>query len=244
MTFALVAVGAFVAACVQATSGLGFALILTPVLFALMSPVGAILTTTGLGIVLNVLVLFAERRRLSVAWSEVVPILAAAAPGSVLGLLLLRALPKPVLQIVVGIAVIAAALLRLRGHLRVHAHGAWQRAALGFTTGTFSTSTGVSGPPVALWLSSVGLQATAVRDSLSATFLGLGILTAVTLLPVIGDAHVGLSVLVAAVASVVAGHAIGSRLFARLTTNRFELLLLAIIFVAGATSLALGVDSL
>jgi uncharacterized protein len=244
MTIALVAVGAFVAACVQSTSGLGFALILTPVLFALMSPVGAIITATGLGIVLNVLVLFAERRRLAVAWSEVVPILAAAAPGSVLGLLLLRALPKPVLQIAVGIAVIAAALLRLRGSLRVRPHGAWQRATLGFTTGTLSTSTGVSGPPVALWLSARGLQTTGVRDSLSATFLGMGILTAVTLIPVLHDAHVGLTVLVVAVASVVAGHAIGSRLFARLTSSRFELLLLGIIFVAGAASLALGFDSI
>jgi uncharacterized protein len=157
VTLVLVAASAFVASCVQATSGLGFALILTPVLFALMSPVGAIVTATGLGIVLNVLVLFADRRRLSVAWGEVLPILAAAAPGSVLGLLLLRALPKPVLQIVVGIAVITAALLRLRG---------------------------------------------------------------------------------------VVGHAIGSTLFARLTSSRFELLLLAIVFVAGATSLVLGVDSL
>ena len=58
MTLLIVAAGAFVASCVQATSGLGFALILTPVLFALISPVGAIITATGLGIVLNVLVLF------------------------------------------------------------------------------------------------------------------------------------------------------------------------------------------
>lgn len=244
MTLLIVAAGAFVASCVQATSGLGFALILTPVLFALMSPVGAIITATGLGIVLNLLVLFAERRRLSVAWGEVVPILAAAVPGSVLGLLLLRALPKPVLQIVVGIAVIVAAFVRLRGRLLVHAHGPWKRATLGFTTGTLSTSTGVSGPPVALWLSSQGLGATGVRDSLSATFLGIGILTAVTLLPVLHDAHVGLSLMVVAVVSVVVGHAIGSRLFARLTGNRFELLLLAIIVIAGATSLVLGLDSL
>jgi uncharacterized membrane protein YfcA len=244
MTLVLVAFGALVAACVQAASGLGFALILTPVLFALMSPVGAIITATGLGLVLNVLVLFAERRRMSVAWSEVVPILAAAAPGSVLGLLLLRALPKPALQIAVGIAVIATALLRLRGRVRVRAGGPWQRATVGFTTGTLATSTGVSGPPVALWLSSRGLQAGRVRDSLSATFLGLGIITAVTLLPVLHDADVGLNVLVVAVAAVVAGHAIGSRLFARLATNRFELLLLAIIFLAGATSLVLGVGSI
>jgi uncharacterized membrane protein YfcA len=95
MTIALVAVSALIAACVQATAGLGFALILTPALFAVMGSVSAIVMATALGLVLNLLVLLAERRRLCVACSEVIPILAAAAPGSVCGLLLLRALQSP-----------------------------------------------------------------------------------------------------------------------------------------------------
>jgi uncharacterized protein len=244
MTLAIVAVGTLVAACVQATGGLGFALILTPVLFALLSAVGAIVVATGLGVLLSVLVLFAEGRRPSVAWNEVLPILAAAAPGTVVGLLLLRALPKPVLQIAVGIAVIAATLLRLRGKVRVPARQGWVRVPLGFTTGVLTTSTGVSGPPVALWLSSRGLKAQHVRDSLGAMFLGLGVIAALTLLPVLHEAHLGLGTLAAAVGGVIAGHAIGSRLFTRLTGRHFELLLLVITLAAGVASLALGAESL
>jgi uncharacterized membrane protein YfcA len=244
MTVALVAAATLVAALVQATGGIGFALVLTPVLFAVLSAVGAIVVATGLGLVLNVLVLFAERRRPSVSWPEVIPILVAAAPGAVVGLLVLRALPKPVLQIVVGVAVIATALLRLRGRVRVSARSGWVRVPRGFTTGVMTTSTGISGPPVALWLSSRGLPARGVRDSLGAIFLILGIIAALTLLPVVHEAHVGAATLIAAVVAVVVGHAIGSRLFARLTARHFETLLLAITLASGGASLVLGLSSL
>ena len=244
MTLVLVAAGTLLAACVQATGGIGFALILTPVLFAVLPAVGAIVVATGLGLVLNALVLFAEHRRPAVAWKEVGPILVAAAPGTVVGLLVLRALPKPVLQVAVGLAVIGFGLLVLRGRLRVPASHGWVRLPLGFTTGVLTTSTGVNGPPVALWLSSRGLRAHAVRDSLGAMFLVLGVIAALTLLPVVHEAHLGAWTLVAAVLAVLAGHAIGSRLFARMTPGHFDVLMLSITLATGATSVALGLASL
>jgi len=244
MTLVLVAAGTLVAACVQATGGIGFALILTPVLFAVLPAVGAVVVATGLGLLLNALVLFAEHRRPVVEWKEIGPILVAAAPGTVVGLLVLRALPKPVLQVTVGIAVIGFGLMVLRGRLRVPASQGWVRVPLGFTTGVLTTSTGVNGPPVALWLSSRGLRARAVRDSLGAMFLGLGIIATLTLIPVLHDAHLGAWTLIAAVAAVIAGHAIGSRLFARMTPRHFDVLMLSITLATGATSVALGLASL
>ncbi|HKE78621.1 MAG TPA: TSUP family transporter, partial [Solirubrobacteraceae bacterium] len=82
---AVVAAAAFAAAVVQASTGLGFALILGPALFALLEPESAIVGVTVLGLALNGLVLFGERRRAQVAWREVGPILVAAAPGAVCG---------------------------------------------------------------------------------------------------------------------------------------------------------------
>ena len=73
---------------------------------------------------LNLLVLLGERRRPRVAWGEVAPILASAVPGVVCGVLILRLLPKPALQVGVGTLMIAAALLRARrGRLAaLHSH--------------------------------------------------------------------------------------------------------------------------
>jgi uncharacterized membrane protein YfcA len=246
LTVAVIALGGLLASGVQAATGLGFALILTPVLFAVMSAVAAVVTITALSLLLNALVLFAERRARSIVWEEVVPILLAAVPGCVVGVLLLGAVPKAALQVATGVAVITAALV-LR-HRRAQSGPAprsatrptWSRLSLGFATGTLSTSTGVNGPPLALWLTARGLTPHRLRDSLSALFLGLGLVAALALIPLAGRSHLAPSAIVAAVASVIGGHAIGSRLFARLSTPRFQQAVLAIIVATGVASVALG----
>ncbi|HEY7633804.1 MAG TPA: sulfite exporter TauE/SafE family protein [Thermoleophilaceae bacterium] len=250
MTVALVAAFALAGACVQATTGMGFALILTPIMFALLSPVGAIVAVTLLGLELNLLVLFAEGRRPRVAWREVTPILAAVVPGTVCGVLVLRVLPKPLLQVAVGLAVIGAVLVRLRAVRAAAAAAAAPatagpgRLAVGFATGALTTSAGVSGPPLALWLSRRGLAPADFRDSLTALFLATGIIGLVALLPVLGHAHLQPALLVVPVACVLAGHAVGSRAFARLDARAFEPLLLAVILAAGVASVVFGIGAL
>lgn len=241
----LVGLTALAAACVQAATGLGFALVLTPVLFAVLSPSGAIITVTVLGLELNLLVLLAERRRPIVAWAEVLPILAAAVPGTVCGVLILRALPKPVLQIAVGVLVIAAAVLRVRMRQPAVADGgAVRRLALGLVTGALTTSSGVSGPPLALWFSHRGLRPAELRDSLSASFLAIGAIAAFALLPVLGRAHLSASLLASGLACVIGGHALGRRAFAALDARGFEPFLLGVILIAGLASVVAGVASI
>jgi uncharacterized membrane protein YfcA len=181
-----------------------------------------------------------------VAWGEVGPLLVAAVPGAVCGVLVLRALPKSVLQIAVGVAVIGAAALRARARREAGAPSPGDpraRLALGFVTGTLSTSAGVNGPPIALWFAHRGLGPAEIRDSLSAAFLGLGIIAAVVLAPVLATADVEIDwgALAVALGFVVVGHAVGRRAFARIDAARYEPLLLAIVVVAGAASVVAGV---
>jgi uncharacterized protein len=244
MIAVLVALSAMLAATVQATAGLGFALIVTPVLFLEMSPAAAIVTATVLGILLNLLVLFAEPRRPAPVWGEVVPLLAAAIPGAACGLVLLASLPRPVLQLIVGAVVIIAALMRTRTPVRRRERGARSRLALGYTVGALSTSTGINGPPLALWLAGQGLSPAQMRDSLSTAFLGIGVIATLTIVPIVGHAHMSAATIAAAAAGVLAGHAVGSRLFARLAVARYERLMLLIILTAGAVSLVAGASSL
>ena len=190
----LVAAVALVAAVVQAATGLGFALVLGPALFLALDPENAIVAVTVLGLALNALVLFGERRRPVVAWPEVRPLLLAAIPGALCGVVVLRALPKPWLQIGVGVAVLAATALRVRSRARAAEPTAGDpraRLALGFATGTLTTSAGVNGPPIALWLTRRGLAPAEVRDSLSAAFMGLGLIGAAILGPVLAAAGHG-----------------------------------------------------
>ncbi len=241
MTIALVGLGALGAAVVQAGTGLGFALVLAPVLFALLSPAGAMVTVTALGLELNLLVLLAERRRPSVSWPELAPILIGSLPGAVCGVLVLRSLSRPPLQIVVGTAVIIAALLRVRARRTDAGPGSVPgRLTLGALTGALTTSAGVSGPPLALWLSGRGLTPGEVRDALSALFLAIGLVAGFALLPVLGRAHLGAGLLVAGCACVIGGHALGSRLFARIGAPRFDPILHAVILATGAASVVAG----
>jgi hypothetical protein len=246
---AVVAAAAFAAAVVQASTGLGFALILGPALFALLEPESAIVGVTALGLALNGLVLFGERRRTDVAWREVRPILVAAVPGAVCGVVVLRALPKAWLQVAVGAAVIVAAALRARTRLQEAAPTPGdprRRVALGFATGTLTTSAGINGPPVALWLTHRGLGPAQVRDSLSATFLGLGIIGGAVLAPVLaaGGEDLHWAALAAGLVCVIAGHAIGRRAFARIDAARYEPLLLLVVTAAGAASVVAGLTSI
>lgn len=246
---ALVALGALAGAVVQSSSGLGFGLVLGPIAFALLDPEPAVVVLIALGLSLNVVLLAGLRRRPDVVWREVVPILVAAVPGAVCGVLLLQALPKSVLQVVVGVAVLAAALVRvrLRETRPVVAVGrpgdGPARMALGLAAGTMTTSVGVAGPPLALWLARHGLTPSQMRDSLAAAFLALGVMGVVALLPLIlgGDDVVDGGALAGGLAGVLVGHAIGSRLFARLDARRYEPLLLTVVLAAGLSSAVAGV---
>lgn len=244
MTIALVALTAAAAACLQSTTGLGFALVLTPVLLAVVSPAGAILTVTLLGLALNLLVLAGERRVPAVDWREVLPVLAAAVPGTAAGVLVLRALPRPALQIGVGVLVLAALLLRGRrstpAAVGPEPPSTAPRLAVGLTAGVLTTSSGISGPPLALWFAHRGLRPAQLRDSLTASFLILGAAATVALTPLLHRARLSAGYLLAGLFAVLAGHQLGSRLFRRLKPHHFEPLLLAVVTATALLSIVTG----
>ena len=243
MTLAVLGASVFVAACIQASAGLGFALVLMPVALAVVGPVGVVVVATLLGVVLNVLVLAGERRRPRVVWAEATPILLAAIPGTLAGVLVLRTLPKPALQVALGAVLIGATALRLRrapARRGIPVPAPPARIALGLATGALSTATGVTGPPLAIWLRRRGLSPAELRDSLSAMFLVIGVVACAALVPVLARAHLSAALLLTGTAAVVAGHALGRQVFARLSGRSFERLVQAVILAAGIASVLAG----
>jgi uncharacterized membrane protein YfcA len=248
----LAAGGAGLAATLQSATGIGFALVLTPVLLTGLSPAAAILTVTLLGLELNLLVLGTERRSPVVAWTEVAPVLIAAVPGAAAGVLLLHALPRATLQVAVGVAVLV--LVGLQGRRPSTGTGSpvppprgsragLPRAGVGALAGLLTTSSGFSGPPLALWFSHRGLLPEQLRDSLSASYLVLGGVGAAALAPLVPQAHLRVVDLGGGAAGVLVGHAAGSRLFRRLGADQFRPLLLTVIAAAGLVSLVTGLSS-
>lgn len=233
---AAAAAGTALGALVQSAGGFGFALVASPALFATLEPAEAVGAVLIIGSGLNAVVLGLERRRGTVRWRDLRPMLVAAAPGLAVGVLALEALAKEALQAVVGVAVLAALLVRRR---RPHPAGRASSIPVGLAVGTLTTSTSVNGPLLVLWLRARGAAPAELRSSLAASFLALNVLGAAVLAVTIGAGRAPEPGLLLALApAALAGHVVGRRLFTRMPAHRFEALGTTVVIVAGLASLA------
>jgi uncharacterized membrane protein YfcA len=239
---ALAAVAAFAGAAVQSATGFGFALVLSPALFAVMDPVEAVTALLVLGVALNLLVLFEGGRPEHVDWRALAPMLLAALPGLALGAVALTQLSKAVLQVTVGVAVIAAAAwqLRQRRGARVRRLGGAAGLAAGFASGALTTSISVSGPPLVLWLEAHGVRPEEFRASLAASFLALNLAGGAVLLAAEGVGALDAGEVALLLALVVAGYALGALAFRSLDRERFFNLVLVLVALTGAASVVAG----
>lgn len=242
------ALAALLGAFVGSATGFGFALVLSPVLFAVLEPLEAVYTLLVLSLVLNTLVLFEGGGRPEVDWRRLVPLLLAALPGLAAGAALLVLLARETLQVSVGVAVIAAALWQLRsrvtGAVRTRVLGRAASLAVGFTSGVLTTSLSVSGPPIVLWLEAHRVPPAEFRATLAASFLILSVAGGAVLLAAEGGGGLELDVIAPLLALVVAGYFLGALAFRRLDHQRFFIIALSLVVVTGAGSVLAGLGVL
>lgn len=142
---ALVAVATAAAAFIQGTTGVGFALIVAPIL-GFLAPEVLPVCLLALMVPLNAYVAWRERAALDrpgAAW-----IIAGRFAGTFGGVWVLTALPPSGLSILIGAATVLAALATLLAPSFRPGRGAY--AAAGVVTGVTETATGIGGPPLAL----------------------------------------------------------------------------------------------
>lgn len=238
-----VALAVLAGAALQSATGFGFALVSAPVLFAVLDPGEALTTLILLAAVLSLLVLFAERRDLEVRRGDVLRLTAWAVPGLAAGVVVLRAVDKPVLQVGVGVAVIAAALIDLRGTRGVAGGAPWPVAPVGLAAGALTTTTGVNGPVMVMYYLRTGGDQHQVRDSMAATFLAFSPL-AVAALAVggrLGFGHLDPLELAGLLGLVVAGRPVGRALFLRMSAPMFRTAGVTLALLAGLGSVVAGV---
>jgi uncharacterized protein len=231
----LAALAAFAGAVVQSATGMGFALVLSPALFAVMDPEEAVTAVLLLGAVLCVLVMIESRR---VATHGLSRLLVPAAPGLAVGVVVLTALSKEALQIGVGVAVAVAAAWQLR-----HGAAALRLSALvaGFLSGVLTTTLGVNGPPLALWLESERVSPAVFRVTLATAFLILDVAGIALIASRAGADVAGVGQVVPLLACVLAGYALGAAGFRRLDAERFSRIALSVVICTGLASVAAGI---
>jgi uncharacterized membrane protein YfcA len=252
VALAIAACGLLVASTMQSGTGFGFSLVAGPALFAVVEPAAAIGLVLVLGQVVNLLVLFGERRWPQPDWSAVLPALVAALPGLPIGALLVRTLPESSLRIAVGLVVCAVVLERFARRLAGHRSstvesgdpvGRGGAVAAGFTVGVLTTSTTTSGPPLAIWLTGRRMTPATLRDTVTVIFFVLDLVGIAVVIAVVGAgsslARADWMPLLIPVA--VAGHLLGRQVFLRLPARRYEQVVLAFALAAGAAGIAVGI---
>ncbi len=240
---ALLAVAAFAGALVGSATGFGFALVVSPVAFAVLDPLEAVWTMLVLSLVLNALMLFEGGLPRHVDWPALGPLLAAALPGLAAGIAVLDLLPKRALQVGVGVAVIAVAARQLYTRSREAPPRRPRRGetlGAGFATGLLTTSLSVSGPPLVLWLEDRGVRPAEFRTTLAACFLALSIAGGAVLLVAEGESKLELGELPLLLGLVVAGYLAGAYAFRQLEHERFFALALVLVIATGTASLVAG----
>src|SRR4051812_49820572 len=89
----------------QAATGFGFSLVAAPLVFAALEAEPAVGLLLVMGLEVNLLTLSTEGRRPRPLRRPLVIMLTAAAPGALIGVVVLRALPEVALQIAVTLGV-------------------------------------------------------------------------------------------------------------------------------------------
>lgn len=238
MGLALLAVSVLVGASAQRLTGMGFALVASPLLVLLLGPDTGVTVIQFAGIVAAALVLVGVRR--DVDWPVLPWLLIPAIIGLAPGVAVVRALPPSVLQIVIGLLVILALAATLASERARVFKGRAGASAAGLLSGFMNAAAGVGGPAVVLYRVSVNWPQRPFVATLQVYFIVLSVATiAARGLPEMaasGWAVGGVALLV--------GLVLGDRLAKRVPEPTARTLTVAVALLGAAATVAKGIASL
>lgn len=145
LAYALLVATVLVAAFIQGSTGMGFALISVPV-FSLIEP--SLIPVVVLFLMLPLNAYVAYRERAAIHWFGALWITLGRFLGTFAGLWILTVISGRSLEFFIGVSTVAAALLALAAP--EFTPGRNMLGVVGLVTGVTETSTGIGGPPLAL----------------------------------------------------------------------------------------------
>jgi uncharacterized protein len=233
MTYVLAGLIVALGAAAQAASGFGFALLAVPLLAILVGAKTAVVMTAVVSLGLQLTM--ALRDHAAIRRPTIVTMTIAALVGMPLGLLVLDHVNEQTLTVAIAVTVLGFTLLLARS-VRVPA-GVTTDAVAGFASGTISTSTGTSGPPLVIALHAREMVPVAFRATLAAQFLIQGTISVVAF-ALVGrvTSEIGRLTL-ASLPGLAVGWLTGQYVFSRLDPGRFRRVVLAMLAISALASL-------
>ena len=240
-------VAAVLGSSAQTTVGFGAALVVSPVMLALLDPAEAVFCTIAQATILSVLLIAKERGRLQLDRGATLGLLLPALPGVFVGVALLHVISRSWLQLAVGAIVLGFIFMKWRWRDDEPDPDSQFRFDLralpaGFTAGLLNGSVSTGGPPLAIWLHTVRAKPDQVRHTLAVVFTVMNLVTLAVLMISV-DMQVtadGRAALLGAVFGVPVGYAVGAVALRRLSEEGFGRVFASLLAAVGVASLVAG----
>lgn len=234
----LLAVSVLAGASAQRLTGMGFALVASPLLVLLLGPDTGVTVIQFAGFAAAALVLVGVWR--DVDWPVLPWLLVPALIGLAPGVAMVRALSAPVLQIVIGVLVILALAATLASERARVFKGRKGAASAGLLSGFMNAAAGVGGPAVVLYRVSVDWPQRPFVATLQVYFLVLCSAT----IAARGMPQMAVSGWVAGGVALLVGLVLGDRLAKRVPEHTARMLTVAVAMLGALATVAKGVASL
>ena len=225
----------FVAAAVSGLAGFGFSIISVTPLLLFFEPGTTLAINKILTLGTTWVILIGIWHAIS--WRRLLRIVPFSLVGLLGGVWLLQNLDGNTIRLIVAIVVMLFALILLTGVIRQVPERPWMAPVTGLFSGMSSTSTGMSGPPLVVYFTAIGVSVEVFRASSVMYFLLLDAVGFPTLVAqgLITSADVVLALWLAPAALL--GRWAGSWLVPFVTPASFRRLVLAILLLTGVVAI-------
>lgn len=170
-TFVLAVVIVLFAAATAGLAGFGFSIVSVPLMLMLYEPSTVLALNKILTLGTTWIILVGAWQHIS--WRMIRRVIPFAMVGLFGGVWALKLLDADAIRLIAGVTVFGFALLLLSGRVRHVKERPWMAPITGMMSGVLSTSTGMSGPPLVLFFTVIGMSVEAFRATSVTYFLML-----------------------------------------------------------------------
>lgn len=231
----------------QRVVGFGIAAFLSPVALIFFLPARAVTLTLLVGTLSCFIVLFDHRRKWAVIKAVIFRLFVAAIPGSLLGAYIVTRIDKGLLQIVLGLIVIAGVLVQEYAFPKpIKPLGVTKGISVGgFAAGFLNAVAANGAAAVILWMRSHISTASQIRQNFAALAILVNAFSMTAIFTIEPQTFKSSTIMLfmLLVPVVFAANIVGARLAERVNSKQYEKLVVVAIILTGLVSMALGVAS-
>jgi uncharacterized membrane protein YfcA len=226
-------------ATISGLTGFGFGLVIVPFMLLLFEPPTVVVLTGALAIASGIPILVEDRTLIRVR--IVSPLLAPALIGSFAGVRILTSLDTRYIKLVAGVVVVSFAVMVARGFVIPGIRSRLAPIVAGFSSGALGSSTGMSGPPVVLFLTDRAPEPRVFRASITAYFTATNLvgITLVAQTGAVGAREFAFAAVLLPFALL--GRRLGQLLHNRVNQTQFRRITLGLLVLTGTSGVVTAV---